>query len=373
MNSPPPTSSVLSFRRLLLTFGGLAIAVAAGGLAFFNPTWDHGPHLVARVPLGELLATIRSARPLLLAGLLLCTAGCLPMRALQIRITARAVDGTPRFRALLRAVGAGLLGQNALPAKLGEAARFLLLRNDARIPVPVSIAAAAIDRTLDASALFIVGILIPVGFGLEVGHIPVLHQALPQLAGAILVLAILIGILVAAYAPLARSLRPRFKGAADLIERLGHSARYAASPRRIIPGLATAITLVLLYSLGIQFAFQSLHLTAPAGASLVLVALIFLASSIPGAPSAAGTFHATVVFGTHLMGIPDRDGLALAVLLHAFDVGGTTIAALVAFFGIRGSPLRWQDLSAPDEAKAPTDARPVSRDQRVSDFSGLTR
>jgi uncharacterized protein (TIRG00374 family) len=346
MNTPSSAPSAVSFRRrLLLAVAGLAIALGAGGLAFFNPTWDHGLQLVPRVPFGELVATIRSASPLLLAGLFLCTAGCLPMRALQIRITARAVDGAPRFPGLFRAVGASLLGQNALPAKLGEAARFLVLRNDARIPLPV--AAAAIDRTLDASALFIVGILIPVGLGLEVGRIPTLHQALPQLAGAIVVLAVLIGTIVIAYAPLARALRPRFTGAANLIEKLGQSARYAANPRRLLPGLATALTLVLLYSFGIHLAFEAIHVSAPAGASLVLVALIFLASSIPGAPSAAGTFHATVVFGTHLMGIPDREGLALAVLLHAFDVGGTTIAALVAFFGIRGKPLRWEDLSAP--------------------------
>jgi uncharacterized membrane protein YbhN (UPF0104 family) len=77
---------------------------------------------------------------------------------------------------------------------------------------------------------------------------------------------------------------------------------------------------------------------------IVLTTAGTLAFVLPGLPSGAGTFEASLVFGLRALGLDDERALSVALLYHAVQILPETAAGLWALHGMR---LRLQSLERP--------------------------
>jgi uncharacterized membrane protein YbhN (UPF0104 family) len=268
----------------------------------------------------ELWRALRAAKPGWLVGFAALGVGSWGPRALQLRALARRRDGQPpRFWACWHAIGAAMLVQNVLPARVGEAARVVALARAGEVAPSVATGAVVLGRVLDLPALVLMTclpcLLLPVG---AVGALRTV-----ALVGSGIGLA-----LVALCFVLAHGRERSARALGRLHPAIGRAAAGfidGLSAVRSLPRLALAFAaacgavLVVvgsytcaLYAFGLQ--------TLPTGTPLALVATVFLAVAIPAAPSSLGTYHAALIWLCVSLGAPKAEAAAMALATHALAV-----------------------------------------------------
>src|SRR5579871_4627449 len=159
-------------RRFAVAVAGLAVGALAFVLTFFRVS-TQAPHLAPRVPWSALVEALSSLRPgfmLLFAAVNLTS---LPLRALQLQAIARRADGSaPPFAPCFRAVAVGVLTHMLLPARLGEAARALVLTRDGGVSLPRSASALLVGRAFDLLAILVMSCALPSLLALRAASLP---------------------------------------------------------------------------------------------------------------------------------------------------------------------------------------------------------
>ena len=67
-------------------------------------------------------------------------------------------------------------------------------------------------------------------------------------------------------------------------------------------------------------------------ALLFLIVLTSTGQAVPSSPGYVGVYHAAATFALHAFGVDAADGLAIAVVTHAFSYGSLVIAGLIALW-----------------------------------------
>ena len=190
--SPPraPLTPGRLIRRILLALVAVALTVVLIGSAFFRPVLDEGLRIEPRFPIGPWLMDLPSHLWWVLIFALF-SASMAPLRGWRWGFVLP--RPRPRYADRYHAVAIGLLANNAVPGKLGEAVRSMSLtrfteRHGRPLPFAQSLGTVLVCKLLDVIALLVLVSLSPSGpffgttAGLQAGMIGV-GVALPVLIG----------------------------------------------------------------------------------------------------------------------------------------------------------------------------------------------
>jgi len=235
---------------------------------------------------------------------------------------------------------------NVLPARLGEMAKALYLRREAKVSLGRSLEAVFWERFFDLNALLVLGAAVAALLGQGV----VLYPLLAIVGGGWGFLALLRLRPGAAHA-LTRLLPGEGLRlfAAEILGFLSGNLRLGFLARLALWTLGTWVGYLIMYAVG-------LCLMAGLPADPVLVLTVFavatLGFAIPGAPGGMGVYEASVVLALGWFGV-DRDrAFAVGLALHLLQYLPVTLAGLwsLAASGMSLRDLRGQARQAREEA-----------------------
>ncbi len=226
----------------------------------------------------------------------------------------------------------GYLGNNVLPARLGEAIRsFLVARRESLVPL-VAFGATMLERLIDVVALALIGLAAALLLGAKWWIIVV---GLAAGLGGVVVLGLLVALGFSRLVDVGHWVLERVH-LADRFERLlGWAGAFAAGVDRgrDVPRLLAAIGVSFLawvvdasifYFVGLALGIE----LGPAQAALI-GAVAVLATAIPAAPGYVGTFELAATSTAVALGIPREEALAMAVLVHMVTLIPVAIAGAI--------------------------------------------
>lgn len=312
--------------RLLRVLGLLASLV---GLAL----------VVRSLDVSTTVNTLAGAQPGPLALCLLVVTAQVVLRSARWRILLPArLDGVriplPRIAGPLLV---GYLGNAALPARLGEVARAVLIARRERLDTAAALGSVVLERVVDTASLAIVGLVAAT----EVGAPSWIGQlCLVAAAGLVLAVALMATVGLSPGTRRIGAIATRLhagRRAAVALASLDTFARgldRAARPSRVVAaatisvfcwGLDATLVWLVAESLGIPM--------TPAGAMLV-AAIAILGTAIPSAPGYIGTFDLAAATTAGALGIDPSAAAVLAVLYHAVSLLPTAIGGGVALIAM---------------------------------------
>jgi len=326
----------MKISRIAQTVAGLALA--AGGLYIFFRNSGDGEDAIFETLVRDISGTSVPA-------VLICF--CLAvlsiyLRALRWRITLPALGAPAHKKGFFSIVAVSLMLNNILPARLGEAARVVLLWKRNGYPIAASIGSLLLERALDVMA-YLLFLFVPVfmaprlAAGLRAVH-PMALTAVWVSVAVFVVMALMF---------LLYAVRPHwFRGAAlrvigCLPQRFSAPARKAGaeiksnmdwvfSIRKAVCVAALSVATALCYS---SMLWALAWGTGTVGFLDSLFAQAFAAcgAAIPLAPGAVGTLHAVLLSGLAIAGMEIGKARALVVLYHAVGYVAHTAIGLVFF------------------------------------------
>ena len=341
-------------KRILTAAAGLALA-GAGLYVFFR-----GDDTVFQTLLAEMSGTSAAA----VAACLGLAVVSMWLRALRLSVMLPdATDGGALHkRGLFAVTTVSFMINNILPARLGEAARVLLLWKRNGFPVAMSIGVLLLERALDV-IVYLAFLFVPVLFS------PALAASLRGINPAVMAV---IWFAFAAFAALIAlftlyAFMPQFfrkaawrtgallpakaqaaaqKIGAELESSLGwiFSARKAAAVSALTVATCSCYAAMLTILVAEWNSFGILE-------SMLAQAFAAFGSAIPLAPGSVGTLHAVLLEGLKIIGIEAGRARAVVVLYHGLQYVVITLLGLLL---LAGMGLKFRDITkSPDGPGAP--------------------
>jgi uncharacterized protein (TIRG00374 family) len=290
----------------------------------------------SRMDLGNVMTELRAADPFLLALSSVAITGVFWFRAWRWRVILRPVARVP-FRSRFAAVTIGFMGNNLLPARIGEFMRAYALSRSEPVPIVASFASLIIERIFDGimviALLFLAMSLpdFPPFSGTQQISLPgvattITIAGLARSFGVVILAALLlIGLLVvfprpavAAMERLVRVLPTRVRRPiVDALEAFLSGAGVLRDPSLLFGTTVWSVALWVFNSVGAWIAFRAFGFDLPFTAALFLQSAIALAVSVPSAPGFVGVYHGMVTFVlATLWGVPREQAGAFAIGFH---------------------------------------------------------
>lgn len=341
---PPPDAgrSRLTPRRVATSLAGL---VLAAGLLLWALRGVH---------LDEVLHHIRSAQPLpLLVAVVLATV-TYPLRLVRWRLLLRHEDGSAiPSMPLWHAVAIGFMANNVLPFRAGEIVRLIVATRLTGVRFTATLSSVAVERIFDG--LTVLGMM---GFALlasdlppdiAVGGVPVSHAA--QVAGIIVVAALVGAILVVAFPIAAERLVRRVLPAGSFADRIirmieGIRQGLAAlrSPALLAGVVFWSIILWFVNAYTFYLGFKAFGIPVDLLGALLLQGILVLGISVQLTPGYLGQFEASIVAALALYGIPNDLASSYAIAYH----GATFLPiVLLGAWSLARTPVALTELRGP--------------------------
>ncbi len=296
-----------------------------------------------RLDLREVGRALASANYLYVAvGMLLTVVVCL-LRSLRWRFMFAPIRGV-RIRDLFSVLMLGFLGNNVLPARLGDVGMVFFLSERTKVPKGLSLGIVVFDRFLDFMTLLFFLLAVTL---VEVRSRPAWLENLRYLGSSVL-LAGIVAVLLIVFC-------------ADAVTRLSERIARAVLPQRLaafvteqVSSFAAAfravksskwLPLVLLVSLavwltlgcGVFVLFRAVDLTLSFRAAITVLAIVNLGLILPSSPGFIGTFQFLCVVSLGLFGVSKESALGYSILYHATQFVPTTLLGL-AVLHVEGIP-----------------------------------
>ncbi|WP_373048943.1 lysylphosphatidylglycerol synthase transmembrane domain-containing protein [Vulgatibacter sp.] len=320
-------------KRLALALVAVSLTAILIGSAFFKPVFAGGFRIEPRFPIGQWFADLPSHLWWVLVFAIF-TASMAPLRAWRWGFVLPRPK--PHYEDRYHAVAIGLLANNAVPGKLGEAIRSMSLtrfseQRGRAIPFAQSLGTVLVCKLIDVIALLTLVSLSPSGpfFGattsLKGGFV-----------GVVIVLPVLIALLflTARYAP----------KIADWLHAKGRSPKLENTLRELAVGVAASgsllhvgkafgATLIAIGAVatGYTFAMYGVGMEPGVTAGIVMLAAVTLGQSPPGVPAGLGVYYLAATWSARLLGATAEQAATLAVLTHLttvlthMSVGGVSL------------------------------------------------
>lgn len=261
------------------------------------------------------------------------------------------------FGTLFNATQIGFLANYSLPARAGEVIRALVLSRRAQIPFSKCFAFVALDRVTDLFGLMATllmtilfyhptgTVILPEGMILPEFAKPLLEadkiRSGAELTG--LALSVLIAGFVLLYVKQAFAVRTcravvgvfSEKLANKACEMLSHFAEgmhVFRSFRDMAQSIFWSLATWALAAVSFYFIFAAFGLNAPWYAMFVVLAVLAIAISLPGAPGFIGQYHIGVMLPLYMLvpGIPQDTAGAVAIMGHLLNLLGVVIVGIYA-------------------------------------------
>lgn len=246
------------------------------------------------------------------------------------------------FRSRFAATTIGFMGNNLLPARIGEFARVYALSRMERVPIVSGLGSLVIERLFDA--VFVVGLLF---VALSLPGVPDLREMqgtnLTSIANTLAILiaiAFILGTLLVLFPKksvgffernIARFLPKTIRRPiVDALEAFLSGLAILRSPKLLIITTLQSAALWLFNAVGFWLAFKAFDIDINFAGALLVQSVIALAVSVPSGPGFFGLFEAGALLVLHqLYLIPKEKVLGFAL---GFHLGGFIPVTLIGLF-----------------------------------------
>jgi uncharacterized membrane protein YbhN (UPF0104 family) len=269
---------------------------------------------VRRLDLGRLGAALASASLPLVALATAVNLAQVGVRALY----SRALLAPVRVIGIARLYGYNLAlfaANNLLPARAGEWVRIELLRTREGVPRSASLAVALVEKVLDAIALLLLALPLP----LLLPGLPRSVWLTTTLLGAGGVLALAVTIAFAIWGADA----PGWRG------QLARGAAVVRRPRSFAAALGWSVASHAVDAAAIVLCLAALHIHLPVAASLLVLVGVSVVLALPSAPAGIGSLEVGAVAALRLLGVDDERALAFALVYHAMQAVPVTVLGIL--------------------------------------------
>lgn len=255
------------------------------------------------------------------------------------------------FRALFSATQIGLFANLALPGRLGELIRALLIGRLASMPLALAVAFVLGDRLTDLAGLAAVLLVCICGYrpppvitlpeelsGLAIPADIIVKSAYVS-GGAFLAGVLAVVMLRQRWERLARlwekavaRLWPRLSArSGSLFEQFGMGLDVFRQPGRLVRAVLFSWAVWGAYVAGVACILRAFHLNFPWYTPFAVQAFAAAAISLPAAPGFVGQFHLGVVLGLVLTmpGIPYASVQAAALLMHVLFLTPVILSGVI--------------------------------------------
>jgi uncharacterized membrane protein YbhN (UPF0104 family) len=269
---------------------------------------------VRRLDLARVGAALASASlPLVtlaaLVNLVQLVARALAVQALLAPVRVVKLDRLYRYNLALYA------GNNLLPVRAGEWVRIELLRAREQVPRSIGVGVALIERLLDAIALLLLALPLPL--------------VLPGLPRAVTLAVRLLGSAGVIALAATWALTKWHARVPGRIGRLLSDVAQLGRTRTLATALGWALVSHVVDAVAITICFRALHLTLPLLSSLLVLLGVTLALVLPSAPAGIGALEVGAVAALHVVGVDDAHALAFALVYHAMQVVPVTALGIL--------------------------------------------
>ncbi len=349
---PPPSEAPASRPRrwavrTLAVVAGVALSAVLISATFFRVHLAGGLSLEPRFDVGLWLRELPANLPWVLAFMAL-TALVIPLRALQWRHTLG--ERSPGFGQRYHAVAIGAFFHNAVPGKLGEFVRALLLARRAKISFFESLGSVLIGKLLELVALIcVVAVALcgPVGPGAS-GRLGMALAIATGLCLAFFTLALL-GARHALPLGLKLQRRGKFPRVSLALMNLGKGLSATRSPRRAAIALALSTGPVLASAMAYGVALHFLGVPRGLFAGGVVLGAVSLGQLTPGLPIGMGMYYLTSSWAARSLGASGAEAASFAALTH---LATASTQLLVGFVSLLSQRIRPRELLAQRERLA---------------------
>ncbi|MEP6865287.1 MAG: lysylphosphatidylglycerol synthase transmembrane domain-containing protein [Deltaproteobacteria bacterium] len=201
------------------------------------------------------------------------------------------------------------------PARAGELLRVWLLKKRDGVPTADIAAVAIAEKLLDGVTIL-----------MFVAPLPWLLPDLPAwVTDSILICS---GLALAAFIGLFIAVG-RVKDPTSWFGRFIAGMHVLRSGRRLILSILTLSVVWIADWAMIWLVAYAVGIAMPIPAGLLVLFTLNLAITAPSTPASVGALEVGVLAGTHLLGIPDTDALAFALLYHALQIIPLVVVGLV--------------------------------------------
>jgi len=264
-------------------------------------------------------------------------------------------ESRPPFGSATRALLIGSMLNQILPLRAGEAARVVVLNQDAGISRVEALGTVVVERVYDVLVLFILlfvawPVLPPVSWIHGAAIFAVIFVA--GLAAAVAVLVRFgsrpLRFVLAPVAAFPGLTRARMDAAA---ESLTAGLRGMHHPKLLMAAFAVSVISWLTAGLSYWAILVGFHLHLSFAAAVLVLVATNLALVIPSLPAGLGVFEAAAILALGAYGLTESQALACAVVLHAvnlFPYIAVGLGALHRHALLRRRRLRARGSTAPD-------------------------
>lgn len=272
------------------------------------------------------------------------------VRALRWQLLFRR-ETRPPFRAAAGALLVGIFVNSILPARAGEAARVVVLNQQAGTSRVEAVGTVVLERALDVLCLLL--LLFAVA--------PWLPQVSWLLPAVVLAVALVVGLAIVAWVlarfgdrPVRAALRPlarvRFVDSTR-VERAGANLAQGFAGLRDWRLLAAALGLTtfswLWLGLSMWFVLRAFQLGLSPVAGVLVAIAVNLGMILPSSPAAVGVFEAAVLVALGAYGVPKEEALSCALVAHLLNFVPFIIAGLLVLHAHATSLRRAEPRSLP--------------------------
>ncbi len=271
----------------------------------------------------------------------------------------------PGAGAVTDAMMVGYLYNNILPARVGEAARVVVLTQRSSAPPVEIVGTVLVERLYDVVTLLVI-------FFAAEPWLPHVSWFGAAAVAAVVLAAVIIAVatLLAVYGDrpvrvLLRPLRRLSLFSGERLERTIDEVTHGLSGLRhggvALEAFAWSVAAWLMTALCAYFVSLAFHLHIPFWAGLLVAVAIGLGMILPSAPAAVGIFEGAVLIALRAYGVPASSALPYAVVLHLVNfVPFILVGAFLLHYNAR-HPRRARPVEV--EPIAAAASRPVQRDR----------
>jgi len=270
----------------------------------------------------------------------------------------------PAAGTTLNAMMVGYLYNNIFPARAGEVARVLVLKQRSSAPAAEISATVALERVYDVGGLLLVLLLAK----------PWLPRTSWFATATTVAIALAVVVAVCALAlsrfgdgPLRLALRPLQKLAPSSRERLEHMAGALTHglsglrhPRVASEALLWTLTAWMMSALCAYLIMLAFHLQLPFAAGVLVVVAIGLSMILPAAPAAIGIFEGATLIALKGYGLSRSTALPYALVLHLVNfLPFLAVGAVLLYYNSR------HPRDAHAQRRGDTEARALESDREA--------